>query len=205
MIKFKKTLLLALASVMTIGITVSADPITTLEGLKGSEVTVSGTTKVPTISVTVPTSAVFVVNPFGIEVEGSHDQIVSTKFAIENGSSVKVDVYLDGFKTIVEATASDKINLVTTPILPTSTSSTKDLYLYLEEASALKVGEAKKVVPKTNTTTSLNVKMGTMEETSGKLELKFFGSANSKAAWDDGDKISVTPKFKFVPQMAVTE
>lgn len=207
MIKFKKAFLLSMVAVMTIGVSVSADPITTLEGLKSSSIEVSGTTEIPKISVTVPTSAAFVVNPFGIDVSGENDQVVSTKFAIENASDIKVDVYLDGFTTVIEGSGTDKINLVSTAILPTATALTKDLFLYLDEASvpASTKPDIKKVVTKTNTTTPLNVKMGaTMEPTTGKVELKFFGTANTKGAWDAGDKISVTPKFRFVPLMVTT-
>lgn len=143
----KRLLALTLATTLALGSTMmvsAAD--TTIDdaaaAAAGQEVEGSSTVTVPTIKVTVPTTADFVINPYQTEYTGEdglkgNSQIISAEQTITNESSVAVAV------NVSELTAkgvSDGITIVTTE--PTAKTTEKAAFLYLEVTD--KVDEAGK-------------------------------------------------------------
>lgn len=107
-----------------------------------SETEISGTTEVPTIKITVPTTGGVVINPYRMEVNMTSsgggakdkDQILSAVQAIANESNVaiKVNATVTG-----EAPGESKAVFATAPLKGTET--TKSVFLYLEVIAGDKV------------------------------------------------------------------
>lgn len=91
----KRLTSLALAGAMAMTMVVPAFAANTASELSQST-TITGTTEVPTISVTVPDTGAVVVNPYKLEVSVSGtdvtDQIISATQYLENASNVAIEV-----------------------------------------------------------------------------------------------------------------
>lgn len=201
------SLVLALG-LMTSASSIFAADVTDLAGLAEAEVVVSGSVTLPTIKVTLPTSATFKIDPFNVAGEG---QIASTEFKVINESDVAVDVVLNEYKVNIDA-ATSKVVLATTPTI-SATSVKNDVFLRIEAAKGTDdyaafdaKKDAKKIV---KVGKGLNENLGTLaaKPESGdaeELRMQFAGAVNSNVVWTADDTIEVTPVFKISPQVLVT-
>lgn len=126
-------LVLAVTMVMGTGLTVCAETISDMAGAaEGQTITGDATLNLPTIKVTVPTTADIVINPFQMvytdsEDNKSSDQIICVPQDIVNESNVAVAV------NVADLTAKDVSDgiLISTTAL-TDKITTKSAFLYLE-------------------------------------------------------------------------
>lgn len=98
------------------------------DGYASQEVTVTSTTQVPTLKVTVPTTADVVVNPYRLNVTTpitSSDTIISPEYEIKNESDCGVTI-----SATVKATPGGAAAIATKPLKGTET--TKSVFMYLE-------------------------------------------------------------------------
>lgn len=96
----------------------------------GNDMTITGTTNVPTISVIVPNTGSVVCNPYklSVTVKGTAytDQIISAPQFIQNGSDVPLKVNIKG-----KATPSDTANISMATKAPTDKITDKQIYLFV--------------------------------------------------------------------------
>lgn len=198
-------LLLSATMVMGMGVTVCASSIDSVEALAtGGEVTGSGTVELPTIDVTVPTTADIVLNPYQLiyDVDGedgdetAQSQIISVEQEISSNSDVSLVVNVEDLKAI-----SDTVALSTTALTGGKTV-TKSAFLYLEvvapneegvyafaEAYNAKTGTNQLVVPKVDSA-----------ETAGSSKTAVATlAANDSESEDDDTKVA----FKFLGDTVV--
>lgn len=220
-----KLLSLGMAVVMALSMSVTAfadDNTTTISGngkFSGS-VKATGTTDVPIISVTVPSSAAFIINPYNIpfsmqvstdsltELSGAEDDpnlsIVSPTYTVKSTSGIglNVDVKLTG-----AIPSGSKISLASKELTGKETSKSAFIYFEIKEQSdSFKDSYEKannQIVLSKRATTRKSVcfiPAGT-ESSPSEAECKFFGSvaANPKTAWTENDKVTATIVFTFTP------
>lgn len=219
----KRLLALTLATTLALGSTMmvsAAD--TTIDdaaaAAAGQEVEGSSTVTVPTIKVTVPTTADFVINPYQTEYTGEdglqgNSQIISAEQTITNESSVAVAV------NVSELTAkgvSEGITIVTTA--PTAKTTEKAAFLYLEvtDKEAFETGykkaENQVVIPLAGEKVKaaskdaiVTLAEGSVAATTAKYKIGGSVVANPTAAettpWAATDAIGVSFKFTFTPQV----
>ncbi len=217
----KKLLALALAGVMTFGASLTAfaadatvDNTTTSE----AEITGTGSMNLPTIKVTVPTSFNVVLNPFQIAYTVDDvvykTQIVTVPQLIANESDVAVAVNVSEFKATPEGDAKLAAKSV-------GKLTDKSVYLYLEivNSASDNAGEAKftgsGLVPTTDgdgakkdAVITLAAKSDTVPKTYAAFKLggdMVVNPVNADGAadpWVAADKIGVSFKLTFTPQMA---
>lgn len=136
----KKVLSFILASAMLVGsaLTVCAEDITdSATAAEGTEITGSSTVNLPTIQITVPTTADIIINPYqmtykdddtGIE---ASSQIISAEQKIESLSDVAVAVNV---KELTTTNVTDGITIESAAL--TSKIVAKSAFLYLEVVNA---------------------------------------------------------------------
>lgn len=136
----KKLLTLILASTMLVGatLTVNAEEIAdSAAAAEGSEITGSSTVNLPTIKITVPTTADIIINPYQMTYEDEdagitgNSQIISAEQEIESLSNVAVAVNV---KDLTTTGVTDGINIETAAL--TNKVVTKSAFLYLEVVNA---------------------------------------------------------------------
>lgn len=98
------------------------------DGYASQQVTVTSTTAMPTLKVTVPTTADIVLNPYKINVTTpitGNDTIISPEYEIKNESDCGITV-----SATVKATPGGAAAIATAPLKGTET--TKSVFMYLE-------------------------------------------------------------------------
>lgn len=223
----KKIMALVLASIMTVGCTMTAfaedTTLNDAEVSAGTKIEVSSKVELPIIKVVVPTTAKIILNPFKMEatvVEAdedhdieevkSSDQILCASQKITSFSNVKIDVNVadlvakpsDG--VLVSATSAAKL-------------TTKSAYVFLKVGTTtLACGTETKPAAKTQVATldicDLDEEGNLAEEAvAPSVEFTFGGDMvanptvlNSErklvpAPWTDADSINVEFKFTFTP------
>jgi hypothetical protein len=183
-------------------------------GKYSSTVVATGSTTVPTINVTVPSSATFIVNPYNIQVStdsltelsdsDASLSVVSPTYTITSKSDIglNVDITLQG-------TIPSGSGVVLSSKALTGKETTKSVFIYLEikaKSDTFKGSYTKasnQVILSKSSTTKKSVcfiPAGTSSNPS-EAELKFFGSAaaNPKTAWSKSDTVKATIKFTFRP------
>lgn len=214
----KKLLALVLAGIMTFGasMTTFAADASVTDSTTETAVTGTGLVNLPTIKITVPTTFNIVLNPYQIayEVDGEtyKTQIVTVPQLITNESDVAVAVNIKEFT----ATPGGE-----TKVLPKAVgkATDKSVYLYLEvvnaasnDLTAVKFSGAG-LVPATEgdgvsrdavvtlaagaeAPTYAAFKMG------GDMVVNPVDTDGTPAPWASADKVDVSFKFTFTPQMA---
>ncbi|WP_313238439.1 hypothetical protein [Sporosarcina ureae] len=169
-------------------------------GVTGQEVKSEGTLKLPTISVTIPTTHGFLLNPYNLEEAG---QIVSAEATISNASTVDVDVSLKSATAVIENTdpkAKAVLGMVTDKI----TSKTVELNLIVTPtAGTLLLDGGKLNITGKNAAT----KLVTLNKTNGAATLKYEGKTVANPLnnpWSAADKISLTSIYTFSPVLVTT-
>ena len=124
--KMKKIMSAALAGAMALSMTATAFAAGNGSIEEPSEIEVTGTTKVPTISITVPTSAAVTLNPYKLDVTidsaTKQDQVISAVYYIVNGSDVAIET---------EATVTGVAEGATFAAASVASSSDKTKQVYL--------------------------------------------------------------------------
>ncbi|MCM1119458.1 MAG: hypothetical protein NC543_08875 [bacterium] len=232
----KRLAALALAATMVIGsgltVCASSASISDMAGAAaGQEITGDASMNLPTISVTVPTTANIVINPFQMEYEDgdgnkNSNQIICVPQDIVNDSNVAIAV------NVAELTAknvSDGILISTTAL--TDKTTTKSAFLYVEVKEDGKDFAAKYDAKSTNQVVVPYVKDGDTKTKKGakdavvvlgakpadgdgtKAQFTINGAvvANptqvntdktvSPAPWLASDTLTVSFKFTFTPQI----
>lgn len=174
-------------------------------------VVATGTTQAPVISVNVPTSMTYILNPYQIT---GKQQILAPNFTIENKSDVPLKVMVSDCKT---STAPADVKLITKE--PTATSKEKEAYIYLRAtvgdavgtekftaASATKAGDivvATADMKAPVLLAALTAGDGAASKDGGKATATFQGklSAPEEKLWAASDKFDITVTYKFIPQM----
>jgi hypothetical protein len=214
---------MAVVMALSMSVTTFADDNTTTisgNGKFSGSVTATGTTNVPVIAVTVPSTAAFVINPYGIpyniqvstdsltEISGDEDDpdlsIVSPEYTIKSTSNIGLNVDVKLQATIP---SGSKISLASKDLTGRETSKSAFIYFEIKEQSdSFKDSYDKsnnQIVLSKRATTRKSVcfiPAGT-ESSPSEAECKFFGSvvANPKTAWTENDKVTATIVFTFTP------
>lgn len=234
----KKVLSFILASAMMVGsaLTVCAadtDIASAEDAAAGAEITGSSEMNLPTIKITVPTTANIVINPYKMSykddttgLEGN-SQIISAQQEISSLSNVAVAVNV---KELTTTGVSDDITIQTAAL--TSKITTKSAFLYLEVVGADTEGkytfaEAYNKSSASQVVIPNYVENGKVEKASkdaivvlpksdetnatkaafkinGEVVANPVGSDGESAPWTDSDSIGISFKFTFAPQV-VTE
>lgn len=214
----KKILAAALAMTMMLGSSVgalaainSADE----NGVFGQDVTADSTVNVPTMEIEVPTSLAFTLNPYEMEYTPSGgtaatDQIVGVEQNIVNKSDVGIAVNIMDLGIDKDATGTDT-ELTLLAAAPTAAIKTKSAFLYLELKAADAEYQAYKPTNKTQlavpvTKTVSKTDMIILDDKTGDVttaNLKVCGSvvANPTKAWTQDDKVALSFKLTFTPQV----
>lgn len=217
----KKLIAFVLAGAMTFGasLTAFAADATVSDTTAETTVTGTGSINVPTIRVTVPTAFDVVLNPFQIAYEDADGntqktQIVTVPQLITNESNVAVAVNVKEFK----ATPSSDVKLSAKPV---AKATDKSVYLYLEivnsttdtAANAKFTGTAS-LVPTDDSGDGSSkdaiVTLAAGDETATYAAFKLGGDMvvnpveadGTATPWVAADKVDVSFKFTFTPQMA---
>lgn len=215
----KKLIALALAGVMTFGTSLTAFAADAEVTDTATETTVTGTgsMNVPTIKVTVPTSFNVVLNPYQIAYEVDSEsyktQIVTVPQLITNESNVAVAVNVKEFK----ATPSSDVKLSAKAV---GKATDKSVYLYLDivNSTTEEAGKAKfagsGLVPtddsESGSSKDAAVILAAGNEKATYAAFKLGGDMVVNPVDEDGnadpwvaaDKVDVSFKFTFTPQMA---
>lgn len=185
----KRILSILLVSTMILGasLTVSAAELNDMEGAgSGQEITGSSTMKLPTIKITVPTTANIVINPFQMEYDADditgNSQIISAEQEIKNESDVAVAVNVSELTT---TGVTEGITIATADI--TSKNTDKAAFLYLEV-----IDGAAQFSPKYAKTSSQVIIPNAVD--GGKIKP---GSANAIVTLEAGAEVAKTAKFKI--------
>lgn len=131
----KKLLSLVLVSAMVLGSAITASATSSITDMAGTgtgtDVTGTSTVKVPTINITVPTSAAVVINPYKMTAQVGSDeinaQIATVPQEITNASDVKVAVNVENLKAVPSEGVA-----VSATSLATKTTGAKSVFLFLE-------------------------------------------------------------------------
>lgn len=216
----KKLLALILAGCMTFGasLTAFAADSVDLNNSDKSEAEITGTGKMnlPTLKVTVPTAFDVVLNPYQIayDVEGTSykTQIVTVPQLITNESDVAVAINISAFK------AAPASGVTVTP-KAVGKATDKSVYLYLEvvnsaseDAAAAKFAGSG-LVPATEGDGSgkdavVTLAAGNEKATyaafklGGDMVVNPVDEAGESDPWTNSDKVDVSFKLTFTPQMA---
>lgn len=211
--------ILAASAISATGVTAFAAattitaPSTPTQSDVSSDTTVvaTGTTQAPVISVNVPTSMNYILNPYQIT---GKQQILAPNFTIENKSDVPLKVMVSNCKTSTEPT---DVKLITKE--PTATSKEKEAYIYLRATVGDAVGTEKFTAASATKAGDIVVATGDMKapvllaaltagdgaasKDGGKATATFQGklSAPEDKLWAASDKFDITVTYKFIPQM----
>lgn len=214
----RRVLALILAGVMALGgsMTAFAADATVNDISTATTVTGTGSMNLPTIKVTVPTAFNVVLNPYQIayEVDGTDykTQIVTVPQLITNESDVAVAVNVKEFT----ATPSSDVKVVAKTV---GRATDKSVYLYLEivNSTTEEAANAKftgiGIVPGNDTAATSKdavVTLAAGSETPTYAAFKMGGDmvvnpvdeSGDVDPWVAADKVDVSFKFTFTPQMA---
>lgn len=216
----KRALALVLAGVMALGTSVTAfaaegDPAEVTDSTTATEVKGKGAINLPTIKVTVPTAFDVVLNPYQIAYELGDDtyktQIVTVPQLITNESDVAVAVNVKEFK----AEPSDDVKVLNKTV---GKATDKSVYLYLEIVNATSDDASKAkftgagLVPATEgdgLSKDAVVTLAAGDENATYAAFKMGGDmvvnpvdTDGADPWAATDKVDVSFKFTFTPQMA---
>lgn len=101
----------------------------------GTDVTVNGTVKTPTVKVKLPATMEIWYNPYGLEVDtGISDQVLTTGLKIENLSNTDVAVYAKNIKATLPTTSEKGKEVKLLTKAPTDADVTKSAFLVLRAA-----------------------------------------------------------------------
>lgn len=142
--KFKKLACTTLAGLMAVSMTVPAfaATISDIGGLSDIGLDISGSTEVPTISVTVPTTGSVITNPYKLSVDVSAandgsdlttDQIISATQFIESESNVPLNLSVTATG---EIPTESKAVFSTASVANNAKLTNKSLFLYLQLKAA---------------------------------------------------------------------
>lgn len=203
--KMKKIMSAALAGAMALSMTATAFAAGNGSIEEPSEIEVTGTTKVPTISITVPTSAAVTLNPYKLDVTidsaTKQDQVISAVYYIVNGSDVAIET---------EATVTGVAEGATfaAASVASSTDKTKQVYMAFEWAKTTDGSTAPAAWSDTTalTTSAQNIANKlTMDKTGGTspaIAFHFTGDAiaEPETPWTTDDTVGATLAFTFAPK-----
>lgn len=218
--KTKKILSLVLAMVMALALAVPAFATANTDTSLTQSSAITGTTKAPTIKITVPATGAVVVNPYKMEVlpaggtagtDEVNDQIISATQWVMNASDVAIKA-----SAAVNATVSGKAKLATATTVTTGSAkpiTTNSIYLYLEalvtDDGSTAVDDWTSAKKATAAAKGVVTELGTMAKgtgtaaasTGGYLAYHLAGDAVEAPAqaWVAEDKVDVTVAFTFVP------
>lgn len=227
--KSKKLMSTVLAGAMALSLAVPAFAADTdLE----QSTEISGTTQVPTISISVPATGSIVLNPYKMSVDISEDQdgsqevntqIISANSYIKN----KTDVALTVSATVTGKTAGEAV-FATATTQGTKAVTTKSAFVYLEVVNAGAGDDGDATAPTAEPTWSsaydskaanqvlLSAKAVTKanmltvpavaEDSSSFIAYRLAGDAASSPtkAWTGADTVSATIAFTFTPTVVST-
>lgn len=176
----------------------------------GTDVNITGDTKVPVINITVPSDGAVGVNPYQLkhnvgDLTNATDSLISPEYTIKNESNVaiRVDVAVTGTpagETVFSAAALK------------GTELTKSVFMYFdikEKAGAytdFNLKSTSQVVVGTKTIAKKGViTLGEGATTATEANYKFFGgvATNPTSAWTAADKVDVKLVFTFAPVLPV--
>lgn len=220
--KMKRFLATATALSLLVGTTCFATDanIDSLSGAaEGTDIEVSGSVEVPTISITVPTTAAIVINPYQMSVtpdgadEASTNAIICPEYTITNNSDVAVAVNVES----LSADVSNAGGAVLATAALKGTETTKSVFCYLdvhttgETATAYSKATNQLLVGTTAKPASKDA-ITTLDATGGDVttcDFSFAGSVvanptvtDSVTPWSDTDTVSIALKYSFTPQVA---
>lgn len=170
---------------------------TVKDGAAGKAVVSESTLTLPTISVTLPTTHGFIVNPYNLENAG---QIVSSKATISNASDVAVEVSLKSATAVIagETTTSKAVLGIVTDKITTKTVELNLVVTPTATKATLHAPELGVNITGKNTAT----KLVTLNKTDGEATLEYTGKvvANpTTSPWSSEDKITINAIYSFVP------
>lgn len=178
----------------------------------------TGTTKVPTIKVTVPTEGSIVINPYGMDADGEGDtsEVVSAAALIKNESDVAISVDVKTTGTLPEGS-----EMVLAKSALTGKETTKSACLWVEAWAAeedgtlaegaewktaydSRVNKNQAIIVKGDTTVKGIAQMAAGNETATYAAFKVLGDVVAEPAtpWADKDTVNVKVAYTFVPQAA---
>lgn len=220
----KKILSAILAMTMVMGLSISAHA-TTVGNAQGNTAPATGvslsaesTTKLPVIKITVPTAAPIVINPYKLKysnaeagITNATDMVVSVKKELINESDVPVAVNVSDLKAT--PAAGKDITIMS----KTATAATKkSAYIYLAIGEDVDVAKKFTTLAATNPTTGDGAKKDAIytlpvgDTTATKCQFIVRGDVNPNPVdangaadpWTAEDKVTVSYKFTFTPQIA---
>lgn len=179
-------------------------------GLYEAEVKGEAAPELPTIKVTVPTTANLALNPYKMEVENEEgdtltDKIVTVDSVISNESDVKVAVNVSSFKATVGTDSA--VVFASAPFTEGKEPTTKSVFAYLDI-----VGEDEEHKPFDKTADGQLVlsdkaakkdNMFVLDAEDGTAKFAIKGDVASKPtiAWTEKDTFETSLKFTFTPQV----
>lgn len=198
--------MLSSAFVLSLGMSAFAADTATLDGSAWTnDVTVTVTTEVPTISVTLPTTADITINPYKMEVEIDgekySDSIISPEYTITNESDCGVKI-----TATASATAGGDAVIATAALK--GTESTKSIFLYIDaaygdtaygEAYNSKAVNQLAITTKATSKTIMELAAGADAATAGKYMIKGDAASAPETPWAATDTATVTLSFKVDP------
>lgn len=198
-------LLLSATMVMGMGVTVCATDIDSVEGLAaGGEVTGSGTVELPTIDVTVPTTADIVLNPYQIiyDVDGEEGDVTAQNQIISATQEIISDSDVDLAVNVVDLKATSATIALNTAAVTGGKVVAKSAFLYLEVVAPNEEGEyvfAEKYDAKLGTNQLVVPKVATAEDAGSSKTAVATLAANVNGTPDDDAKVA----FKFLGDVVV--
>lgn len=176
-----------------------------------ADVTVTVTTEVPTINVTLPTTADITINPYKMEVEVDGEKysssIISPEYTITNESDCAISISATGAVVV-----PDTSNAVLATSALKGTESTNSVFLYLE-TTATTGTYADKFDSKSPNMMALTTKSTTKEAivtmaagdsaaTNAYYMIKGDAASTPDTPWAATDTVNVTLSFKIDPVAA---
>ncbi len=174
--------------------------------IASAELTAAGTaapinatveTKIPTVSVTLPTDLSVIYNPYNLEVTvGSDkvtDSVISPEYELSNASDVPVTISA----TVTGTPSSADVKLATAA--PKNTETTKTMFIFMETVAAdaeftgtYTKAAGQLLVAAAKPTTA---EICTLAQTDGAAKMKFSGAVNHNVTWTADDKCAIEVTF----------
>jgi hypothetical protein len=198
--------MLSSAFVLSLGMSAFAADATLDGSTWTNDVTVTVTTEVPTISVTLPTTADITINPYKMEVTLEDDStssasIISPEYTITNASDCGVKI-----TATASATAGGDAVIATAALK--GTESTKSIFLYIDAAyegtayggayNAKAVNQLA-ITTKAASKTIMELAAGADTATEGTYMIKGDAASAPETPWAATDTATVTLSFKVDP------
>lgn len=220
----KKILSVVLALTMAMGMSISAFADTVVGNQEGAAATaaagaslsVQSSTNLPVVKVTVPTAAAVVINPFQLAYKDTetgldgNDQVVSVVKKITSDSNVPVAVNLEDFK----ATPTSGVTVVAKTAVA---AKVKSAYIYMAIGEDVNAAKKFTTIVATNPTGDAKgaekaaiYTLPAKETTATECQFIIRGDVNANPLtaegaadpWTANDKVTVSFKFTFTPQIA---